>query len=317
MSSFSSEYKACEQRYKKMDYTRPHWWTSCEDLVVDFSSSSSSTASEDPPAARRLPLHHNVTEGAYAGPIYGLSDVPGFVYAPDALSSNVQERLAFRCLSSYCEAPHRTNMDGSPSKCPEKISWSTMGYNYDWTLRKYYEEQKSPFPVGLAHLSRQFARLSGDGDFSAQASIVNYYSRKSIMGGHRDDLELTFDKPVVSMSCGLPAIFLLGGYEKSDKAIPILVRAGDVMIMGGESRLRFHGVAKILDRDVSLPARGRSSGTRQIMSLEPDDINLDSCGGDEHFEKERDRTLKFLEDRRININIRQVLPDGKESLGGG
>ena len=43
------------------------------------------------------------------------------------------------------------------------------------------------------------------------------------MGGHQDDLELTFDKPVVSISLGLPAIFLLGGATKNDTPIPILV----------------------------------------------------------------------------------------------
>ena len=88
--------------------------------------------------------------------------------------------------------------------------------------------------------------------FLPQASIVNYYNPKSIMGGHRDDLEYALDKPVVSMSMGLPAIFLLGGATKeSEPVVPILVRPGDVLILGGQCRLYYHGMAKVIPNDMA------------------------------------------------------------------
>ena len=60
------------------------------------------------------------------------------------------------------------------------------------------------------------------------------------MGGHRDDLELDFTQPVVSISLGLPAIFLLGGDTKDcEPVVPILVRPGDVYLLAGDSRLCF------------------------------------------------------------------------------
>ena len=58
-------------------------------------------------------------------------------------------------------------------------------------------------------------------DFNASASIINYYSLKSNMGGHRDDLEVDFTKSVVSLSLGVPAVFLLGGNMKDDEVVPI------------------------------------------------------------------------------------------------
>ena len=61
------------------------------------------------------------------------------------------------------------------------------------------------------------------------------------MGGHKDDLERTFDHPVVSVSLGCSAVFLLGGLDKSQAPIPILLHSGDAVVMGGAHRLAVHG----------------------------------------------------------------------------
>eukprot|EP00557_Chaetoceros_sp_GSL56_P001698 CAMPEP_0176504248 /NCGR_PEP_ID=MMETSP0200_2-20121128/15819_1 /TAXON_ID=947934 /ORGANISM="Chaetoceros sp., Strain GSL56" /LENGTH=389 /DNA_ID=CAMNT_0017903641 /DNA_START=79 /DNA_END=1246 /DNA_ORIENTATION=+ len=139
----------------------------------------------------------------------------------------------------------------------EKLSWATTGYHYDWTERSYKEELQSPMPLVLKILGSYFAQLdtcSGNDRFCASASIINYYSLKSIMGGHKDDLEYDFTKPVVSLSIGLPAVFLLGGMTKDDgPVVPILVRPGDVMLLGGESRLCYHGIARVIPEWVELP----------------------------------------------------------------
>eukprot|EP00957_Ditylum_brightwellii_P174320 13271547-Ditylum_brightwellii.AAC.1 len=66
------------------------------------------------------------------------------------------------------------------------------------------------------------------------------------MGGHRDDLEYDFSKPVISISLGLPSIFLLGGKDRNNYAVPILVRPGDVMVLGGDCRLHYHGMARVV-----------------------------------------------------------------------
>lgn len=75
----------------------------------------------------------------------------------------------------------------------------------------------------------------------SEAGIVNYYRPKSTMGGHRDDLELTFEEPVVSISCGCTAVFLIGGASRDVPPVPLVLESGDVVVMGGASRLFYHG----------------------------------------------------------------------------
>lgn len=201
----------------------------------------------------------------------------------------------------------------------KKLSWATMGYHYDWTERSYHEGCKSPMPSLIGDLSMIFARSSlllepssESLSFTPSASIVNYYNSKSNMGGHRDDLELAVDKPIVSISVGLPAIFLLGGSTKDDEPIiPILVRNGDVMCMGGKSRMNFHGMARLIPATVHIPKieLGLCPTDEQQVSLET--LSLSSL--DEIPVEDRGALKGYLSNHRININVRQVYPD-KENI---
>jgi alkylated DNA repair protein alkB family protein 1 len=151
--------------------------------------------------------------------------------------------------------------------------------------------------------------------FAPEACIVNYYNVKSLMGGHRDDLELALDKPVVSLSMGLSAIFLLGGKSKDEEpVIPILVRKGDIMCLGGDARLNFHSMARLLPHTVSLPtidqtlcpSKEEQLSRASVASLFPqqqheDDLDISS---DNRLALE-----EYLSHHRININVRQVYPD--------
>eukprot|EP01035_Chromulina_nebulosa_P027545 gene27545-36244_t len=160
-----------------------------------------------------------------------------------------------------------------------KLRWSSLGYHYDWTERKYRKNLKSEFPRDLATLCKALASMvlnppckckerDGNGlsssssssseerpsccgrpfEYEPEAAIVNYYpcALGTCMGGHKDDAEHTMEKPIVSLNIGCSAIFLIGGRSKEDKPVPILVRSGDVLIMSGESRYCFHGVPCIL-----------------------------------------------------------------------
>jgi hypothetical protein len=78
-----------------------------------------------------------------------------------------------------------------------------------------------------------------------QAGIVNFYPAGQVMGGHVDDGEEAHECPVVSFSLGPPCIFLLGGVTKDVAPVPLLLRSGDVLVLGGESRLKYHGIPKV------------------------------------------------------------------------
>lgn len=307
---------------------------------------------EDQRIIRLPPLPKESNDGFYRGPLYGLNDYPGFVFAPQALSDDVQIELAYRAVTEYCEHPHKTNIDpcapkldeivdessrmwmawkeenkrqpckkprtGPPSKRHyrsfKKLSWATMGYHYDWTERSYHENLKSDMPALVGRISTIFARtcLHVQGNtgleptFEPTASIVNFYTTKSIMGGHRDDLELALDKPIVSISMGLPAVFLLGGRTKDDgPVLPVLIRSGDVLCMGGESRLNYHGMARLIPSPSIVPPPELECCPPSNHSINLSDVHCDKtvlCN------EERDALDCFLTDHRININVRQVFP---------
>jgi alkylated DNA repair protein alkB family protein 1 len=207
----------------------------------------------------------------------------------------------------------------------DKLSWATMGYQYDWTARAYLESRKSEIPSILQSLANIFAPFDTSCDnnkdtFTASAAIVNYYNQKSNMGGHADDLELDFTKPVISISLGLSAVFLLGQNTKDQEPIvPILVRPGDVLLLAGESRLAYHGMARVLDKRIDVtPASRPTMNEFQVQSLESILLeegtgNNSSSGSDRKTTYpacDLDALNHFLSEHRININVRQVLPDG-------
>lgn len=145
--------------------------------------------------------------------------------------------------------------------------------------------------------------------FVPEASIINYYNTKSQMGGHRDDLEMALDKPVVSLSMGLPAVFLLGGKTKEECVVPILLRPGDVMCLGGDARLKFHSMARVLPHTVPLPGVKPSLCANENQRLAVESIKNDE-GETEDLLNISDVDLQglkeYLREHRININVRQV-----------
>ena len=237
-----------------------------------------------------------------------------------------------------------------------KLSWATMGYHYDWTERCYHPQKKSRMPDLVAKLSTLFATATpthGDNStavqtFTPSASIVNYYTTKSIMGGHRDDLEDpdAMDKPIVSMSLGLPGIFVLGGPTKDEyeddctndvtetehnvkNAVSphpiraIMLRPGDVLIMGGASRLNYHCMARVLPHEAALEYDRRIGNHNDdscggsdndlafsFASLTPKDLSLEEGETEaSHRNNERVYLTEYLRHHRINVNVRQVYPD--------
>jgi alkylated DNA repair protein (DNA oxidative demethylase) len=93
------------------------------------------------------------------------------------------------------------------------------------------------YAFGIARARNQ--RFSG---FEPDACLINRYEPGACMSLHQDKDEQDFNAPIVSVSLGLPAIFLFGGMVRSDKAMRAQLMHGDVVVWGGPSRLRYHGV---------------------------------------------------------------------------
>jgi alkylated DNA repair protein (DNA oxidative demethylase) len=138
------------------------------------------------------------------------------------------------------------------------FGWVTdrTGYRYDAND----PESAKPWPAmppSFCQLARQAAEQAGFAAFAPDACLINRYQPGAKMSLHQDKDENDFAAPIVSVSLGLPAIFLFGGLKRSDKPRRFRLEHGDVVAWGGPSRLYFHGVAPLADGEHSLLGRQR------------------------------------------------------------
>lgn len=99
-----------------------------------------------------------------------------------------------------------------------------------------------PMPDSLAGLARAAAADAGFPGFAPEACLINRYETGTRLSLHQDRDERDWGAPIVSVSLGLPAEFLLGGTQRTDKPHRLTLTHGDVLVWGGLDRLRYHGV---------------------------------------------------------------------------
>lgn len=131
------------------------------------------------------------------------------------------------------------------SSCGE-VGWVSdkKGYRYspvDPVTNKLWPAMPNSFKQ-LAQLAAATAGFAG---FDPDACLINCYQPATKMGLHQDKDEQDFTQPIVSVSLGISAMFQMGGFARTDKALKLPLYHGDVLVWGGESRLRFHGVLPI------------------------------------------------------------------------
>lgn len=100
-------------------------------------------------------------------------------------------------------------------------------------------------PAFLREIAQECALEAGYANYDPDACLINRYTLGAKMSLHQDKDEKDFTAPIVSISLGVPATFLFGGPQRSDKTIKVPVTHGDVVVWGGQSRLFFHGVSPI------------------------------------------------------------------------
>jgi len=99
-----------------------------------------------------------------------------------------------------------------------------------------------PMPDDLMAIWREVCGIGTQPD----CCLVNFYEAGSRMGLHRDEDEADFSFPVVSISLGDAALLRIGGLRRSDPTARLRLASGDVCVLGGEARLAYHGVDKVL-----------------------------------------------------------------------
>ena len=131
--------------------------------------------------------------------------------------------------------------------------WNARTYKYEATRADHDGAPVTPMPESLAALASRIAADAGvpyDAAGRPDVAIINFYDAEGKMGVHQDKDEspesIAAGEPVVSLSIGDTARFLMGGFKRKEPVEPILLESGDAFVFGGASRLRYHGVSRIL-----------------------------------------------------------------------
>jgi alkylated DNA repair protein (DNA oxidative demethylase) len=136
--------------------------------------------------------------------------------------------------------------------------WVTdpRGYRYD-AIDPLTARPWPSMPGCLLALAARAAAAGGFAGFQPDACLINRYEPGARLSLHQDRNERDFGAPIVSVSLGLPAVFLFGGLRRSDRPRRIRLESGDVVVWGGPARLAFHGVEPLEDGDDPLTGRCR------------------------------------------------------------
>jgi alkylated DNA repair protein (DNA oxidative demethylase) len=201
----------------------------------------------------------------------GLRLVPGFldVKSQAALMSALAEVLALAPLYRPRMPRSGRPLSVRMTNCGP-LGWVTdeAGYRYE----ALHPETKRPWPPIPAPVLAAWEALS-DYPHPPQACLINYYADGAKMGLHQDRDEQDFDAPVVSLSLGDTCLFRVGGRSRRDATATVRLASGDALVLGGEARLAFHGVDRIIPGSSTLlPQGGRINLTlRRVTRPEPFD----------------------------------------------
>lgn len=127
-----------------------------------------------------------------------------------------------------------------------RFGWCSdrRGYRYE-THDPQSNRPWPAFPAAFLQLARAAAGAAGFDDYRPDACLVNRYAPGTRLSLHQDRDEDDRLAPIVSVSLGLPATFLFGGFARGDKTVRVPLVHGDVVVWGGADRMRFHGVLPV------------------------------------------------------------------------
>ena len=121
-----------------------------------------------------------------------------------------------------------------------------------------------PIPPLFRRLAADAADAAGYPGFEPDACLMNLYEPGTRLSLHRDENERDMAAPIVSVSLGLPAIFLFGGHQRGNHARRIALESGDVVVWGGPLRLFYHGIAPLAEGEHPLTGRRRINLTLRM-----------------------------------------------------
>jgi alkylated DNA repair protein (DNA oxidative demethylase) len=188
-------------------------------------------------------------------------ELDGFRLHPAALTAGQQTALVADVMSATEAAPLcRAVTPGGKPMSVLTTSFGPLGWVSDRAGYRYQEthpETGRPWPAMPAQLLDLWRRFC-PGAPPPDSCLVNLYRDGARMGLHQDRDEQDFDVPVLSLSLGDTALFRLGGLKRNDPTRSFRLTSGDVCVIGGASRLVFHGIDRVIPGSSRLvPGGGR------------------------------------------------------------
>jgi len=151
--------------------------------------------------------------------------------------------------------PGGLKMSAAMTNCGP-LGWVTDRQGYRYTRADPITGRPWPaMPAVLRRLAQEAAQRAGFDDFEPDACLVNRYLPGARLTLHQDRNEVDHAAPIVSVSLGIPAVFLFGGARRGDPVQRTPLHHGDAVVWGGVDRLRYHGVAPI--KEAHHPLLGR------------------------------------------------------------
>jgi alkylated DNA repair protein (DNA oxidative demethylase) len=140
------------------------------------------------------------------------------------------------------------------SNCGD-LGWVSDEKSYRY--QPHHPETRAPWPPMPALILDAWNELTGY-DRPPEACLINWYGTGARMGLHQDRDEADFEAPVLSLSLGDSAIFRVGGTSRGGPTRSVKLESGDAFVLGGPSRLAYHGIDRVIPGSSTLlPDGGR------------------------------------------------------------
>lgn len=177
----------------------------------------------------------------------GVAVLGGFARPFEAPLTDALLRVVETAPFRHMLTPNGRRMSVAMTNCGA-VGWVSdrAGYRYD-ACDPESGRPWPPMPDVFGQLALQAAERAGFGAFAPDACLINRYEPGARLSLHQDRDERDFAAPIVSVSLGLPAVFLFGGLRRADTPLRVPLVHGDVVVWGGPSRLRYHGVLPLED----------------------------------------------------------------------
>ena len=173
-----------------------------------------------------------------------------------SLLLSVQQVVAAAPLR-HLVVPGGHTMSVAMSNCGA-LGWTSDRSGYRYSATDPLSGQPWPaMPACFVDLAVRAAAEAGFDGFSPDACLINRYEPGARLSLHQDKDEGDLSAPIVSVSLGLPAVFLFGSTRRSDRPARYRLQHGDMAVWGGPARLAYHGVAPLADGEHARLGRQR------------------------------------------------------------